>query len=136
MDARDAYNARIDAVNQGGMAAVVDSVIARWYTADFIAAAPDAIAATRAMLLTTPAAGYVASCAAVRDMDQRASAPRIAAPTLVIAGTHDLATPPAEGRFLAERIPGARYVELAAAHLSNVEARAAFTSALTGFLAD
>jgi len=61
---------------------------------------------------------------------------RIAVPTLVIAGEHDLATPPAEGRFLAERIPGARYVELAAAHLSNVEARTAFTSALTGFFAD
>lgn len=136
MDARDAYNARIDAVNKGGMAAVVDGVIARWYTAQFIAAAPDAIAATRAMLLTTPAAGYAASCAAVRDMDQRASIPRIAAPTLVIAGKHDLATPPAEGRFLAERIPGARYVELDAAHLSNVEAQVAFTSALTDFLAD
>src|SRR5438477_333737 len=100
------------------------------------AAAPDAIAATRTMLLNTPAAEYVASCAAVRDMDQRDSATRIAAPTLVIAGTHDLATPPAEGRFLVERITGARYVELAAAHLSNIEAATAFTAALTEFLAD
>ena len=132
----DAYNARIDAVNKGGMATIVDGVLARWYTAPFIAAAPDAIAATRTMLLTTPAAGYAASCAAVRDMDQRDSATRIAAPTLVIAGTHDLATPPLEGRFLAERITGARYIELAAAHLSNIEAPTAFTAALTGFLAD
>jgi 3-oxoadipate enol-lactonase len=132
----DAYNARIDAVNKGGMTGVVDAVLARWYTAQFIAAAPAAIAATREMLLTTPAAGYVASCAAVRDMDQRDAAARIAVPTLVIAGAHDLATPPAAGRFLAERIAGARYVELDAAHMSNVEAQAAFTSALTGFLAD
>jgi 3-oxoadipate enol-lactonase len=136
MGARDAYNARIDAVNKGGMAAIVDAVLARWYTTPFITAAPDAIAATRTMLLTTPAAGYAASCAAVRDMDQRDSATRIAVPTLVIAGTHDLATPPTEGRFLAERITGARYVELAAAHLSNIEAPTAFTAALTGFLAD
>jgi 3-oxoadipate enol-lactonase len=135
MDARDAYNARIDAVSKGGMDVVADAVIARWFTPAFIANAPDAIAKTRNMLVTTPAAGYMASCAAVRDMDQRASAERIRVPVLVIAGTHDLATPPAAGRFLAEKIAGARYVELAAAHLSNVEVEADFTRALTEFLA-
>jgi 3-oxoadipate enol-lactonase len=130
------WNARIDAVNKGGMAAIVESVLTRWYTAPFIAAAPNAIDKTREMLLTTPAAGYAASCAGIRDMDQRGSASRISVPTLVISGTHDVATPAADGRFLAEHIAGAEYVELAAAHLSNIEAEAAFTSALTGFLAD
>ena len=134
--APDAWNTRIDAVNKGGMAAIVDGVLARWYTASYIASAPAAIAATRVMLLTTPPAGYIASCVAVRDMDQRNSASRISVPTLVIAGTHDLATPPAAGRFIAERVAGARYVELAAAHLSNVEASAAFTSALLEFFGD
>jgi 3-oxoadipate enol-lactonase len=136
MDARDAYNARIDAVAKGGMEAVVDAVLARWYTPAFIARAPDAVANTRRMLLGTPAAGYIACCAAVRDMDQRASASRIGIPTLVIAGADDLATPPAAARFLAEKIAGARYVELAAAHLSNVEAQSDFTRALTEFLAN
>jgi 3-oxoadipate enol-lactonase len=130
----DVWNTRIDAVNKGGMAAIVDGVVARWYTAAFIAAAPGAIAATREMLLTTPAAGYIASCAAVRDMDQRDSTTSIAVPTLVIAGAHDGVTPPEAARFLADHIPRARYVELDAAHLSNVEAEAAFTSALTQFL--
>jgi 3-oxoadipate enol-lactonase len=130
------WNARIDAANKGGMAAIVDGVLAGWYTAPFIASAPNAVSATRDMLLTTSAAGYVASCAAVRDMDQRESVSRIAVPTLVVSGTHDAATPPAEGRFLAEHIAGARYIELAAAHLSNIEAETAFTSALIGFLAD
>jgi 3-oxoadipate enol-lactonase len=130
------WNARIDAVNKGGMAAIVDGVLARWYRAPFIAAAPDAIRVTREMLLTTPAAGYVASCAAVRDMDQRDSVLGITVPTLVVSGAYDAVTPPSEGRFLVEHIPGAEYIELAAAHLSNIEAEAAFTSALTGFLAD
>ena len=134
MAAADAYNARIDAVVRGGMAAVVDAVIARWYTPAFVAAAPDAIAGTRKMLLSTPAAGYVACCTAVRDMDQRGLVERIRVPTLVIVGAHDLATPPAAGRFLAEKIVGARLVELPAAHLSNVEAAAAFTAALVEFL--
>ncbi len=134
MDARDAYDARIDAVGKGGMEAVVDAVIARWYTPGFIARDPDAIAKTRRMLLGTPAAGYIAACAAVRDMDLRESAPRIRVPALVIAGTYDLATPPAAGRAIADRIAGANYVELAAAHLSNVEAEAEFTRAVVEFL--
>jgi 3-oxoadipate enol-lactonase len=132
----DIWNARIDAVNKGGMAAIVDGVLAHWYTAPFMASAPNAISATRNMLLTTPAAGYVASCAAVRDMDQRGSVSRIAVPTLVVSGAYDAVTPPAEGRFLAEHIGGANHIQLAAAHLSNIEAAVAFTSALAGFLAD
>jgi len=52
----------------------------------------------------------------------------------VIAGTHDISTPPADGHFLAERIQRAQYVELAAAHLSNIEAAPAFNQALTRFL--
>jgi 3-oxoadipate enol-lactonase len=131
----DIWNARIEAVVQGGMAAIVDAVLARWYTAGFMTAAPAEVAITRAMLLATPAAGYVAACAAVRDMDQRATASTIRMPTLVIAGTHDAATPPSAGRFLADAIAGSRYVELSAAHLSNVEAAPAFTQSLTDFLA-
>lgn len=131
----EVWNARIDAVNTGGMAAIVENVVARWYTAPFIASSPAAIDKTRAMLLTTPAAGYVASCGAVRDMDQRESVSRIRVPTLVVAGAHDTVTSPADGRLLVERIAGAQYVELPAAHLSNIEAEAAFTSAVTAFLA-
>jgi pimeloyl-ACP methyl ester carboxylesterase len=67
-------------------------------------------------------------------MDQRDAVAGIGAPTLVIAGTHDAATPPAAGRFVAEHIAGARYVELDAAHLSNVEAGPRFTDALLSFL--
>jgi 3-oxoadipate enol-lactonase len=69
-------------------------------------------------------------------MDQREDVASITAPTLLIAGTHDAATPPAEAAFLAQRIRGAKVVELPAAHLSNVEAPAAFNAALTSFLID
>ena len=86
------------------------------------------------MLLTTTDAGYSASCAAVRDMDQREQVGAIFAPTLVIAGRQDMATPPADGHFLADHIPGARYVELNAAHLSNWEMAQAFTTHVCDFL--
>jgi 3-oxoadipate enol-lactonase len=129
------WNQRIDNVRKGGMEAVVDTVLERWFTAGFHARAPEAVARMRAMLKATPAEGYSACCAAVRDMDQRDAIAGIRHPTLVIAGTHDAVTPPAEGRATAERIRGARYVELDAAHISNIEAADHFTAELVGFLA-
>jgi 3-oxoadipate enol-lactonase len=132
----DLWNARIETVRKEGMAAIVEPLLARWLTPEFRARSPEAVNGLRTMLLGIDPIGYVAACAAVRDMDQRADAASIAAPTLVIAGRNDAATPPADGRFLADSIRGARYVELPAAHLSNVEAEAAFTKALVDFLDD
>jgi len=130
----DNWNARIAKVRAGGMTAISSAVLERWFTPPFHVQHPEQIAATRQMLESMPADGYVAACAAVRDMDQRVAIRGIPVPTLVIAGTGDLATPPADGRFLADAIVGARYVELPAAHISNIEAAAAFTSQLVEFL--
>jgi 3-oxoadipate enol-lactonase len=130
----ETYNARIDTVRNGGMIAITDAVLARWFTPAFLTASPTAVARVRAMLDGTPPDGYIACCEAIRDMDQREIIGEIGVPTLVIAGTHDIPTPPTDGRFLADRIKGARYVELPAAHLSNIEAAPAFTSALIQFL--
>jgi 3-oxoadipate enol-lactonase len=132
----EVWNTRIENVRNGGMAAIVDAVLARWFTPAFHAGSPDAVERTRTMLLRAPPDGYIACCEAIRDMDHRDAIARVAAPTLVIAGTHDISTPPADGRFLAERIGNAQYVELPAAHLSNIEAAPAFTQALIGFLSE
>jgi len=128
------WDKRIATVEQGGMAAILPGVIERWFTKDFCDRDPAAVERVAAMLRQTPAAGYNAACAAIRDMDQRELVKTIKAPTLVIAGTFDQATSAAEGKFLAGQIPGARYRELAAAHLSNIEAAADFTAALAEHL--
>ncbi len=128
------WNARIDAVRKGGMTSIASAVLARWFSTQLLEAPTPIIARMRATLEGVSADGYAASCAAVRDMDQRHLVARIRAPTLVIVGTDDFATPAAEGRFVAEQIPQARYVELPAAHLSNVQAAPAFTQALMHFL--
>jgi 3-oxoadipate enol-lactonase len=130
----DLWNQRIEKVRAGGMAAIADAVVARWFTQKFLASAPAEVDRMRKVLLAQPAEGYAASCAAVRDMDQREAIRGIRAPTLVIAGTHDLATPPADARLIVESIPGARYVELDAAHIGNVEVPAAFDAALLPFI--
>lgn len=129
-----AWNGRIETVRAQGMGAVADAVLARWFTPDFAEEAPAEIERVRAMLLATPVEGYAACCAAVRDMDLRESLAAIAAPTLVIAGGADRATPPEAGRYIAERIEGAELAELPAAHLSNIEAAEAFNPTVRGFL--
>jgi 3-oxoadipate enol-lactonase len=86
------------------------------------------------MLEETNPDGYVACCAAVRDFDFREQLRKIYIPALVIAGAHDPATPPADGRFLADQIPGARYAELNAAHLSNIEDHDQFNREVAAFL--
>lgn len=130
----ESWNSRIETVNAGGMGAVVDAILERWLTESFRSSCRREVEATREMLLETPAQGYVACCAAVRDMDQRATISSIRVPTLVIGGTSDPVTPPSDGRSVASQIPGARYVELPAAHLSNVEAADLFNQALQEFL--
>lgn len=131
----EVWNTRIATVEKGGMAAILNGVIQRWFTEDFIKLHPTSVKAISDMLLATAPEGYCAACAAVRDMDQREAIAVIRLPTLVIAGAHDLATPARDGRFVANAIPGARYAELPAAHLSNVERVEEFTQLLTGFLA-
>lgn len=131
----EVWNSRIAAVEQGGTAVVVPGVIQRWFTEGFIKAQPAVVDRIAAMLLATPAAGYNAACGAVRDMDQRESIAAIRLPTLVIAGAHDLSTPAADGKAVADKIPGALYAEFPAAHLSNVEVPDEFTKTLTAFLA-
>ena len=128
------WNARIEAVRQGGVGAIADGVLEGWFTARFRERAPEAVARLRQMLLAAPTEGYLASCAAVRDVDLRNLIDRIASPTLVMVGTHDVPTPPAQARALAESIPGARYIELDAAHISNIEAAERFTAEVVGFL--
>lgn len=130
----EVWGARIDAVTKGGMKSISPGVIERWFTAPFRAKSPQVIAATQRMIESTNPKGYIANCAAVRDFDAREQVGGIRVPTLVICGTHDPATTPADARFLADRIPGARIAELNAAHLSNIEDSERFNPEVSSFL--
>lgn len=131
----EGWGARIDVVKKGGMAGVAPQVLERWFTSAFRAKEPAKVAAVQRLLENTDAQGYIANCEAVRDFDYRERVEKIAVPTLVIAGSADTSTSPADAKFITERIRGARYVELNAAHLSNVEDEARFTREVGDFLA-
>jgi 3-oxoadipate enol-lactonase len=130
----DGWNTRIAAVHESGIAPMASGVVARWFTEGFAKREPTWVEAARQMLLHTPPEGYVATCAALRDEDLREQVSRVTLPTLVISGAQDAATTSVDARFLAEKIPGAQYMELNAAHLSNIEAADTFTEELLQFL--
>lgn len=128
------WQPRIDAVLSGGMQPIVDAVVDRWFTKRFQEAEPATVDLIRAMILRTPAVGYAGCCAALRDCDLRDRIGAIDLPTLIIAGTHDLATPPALSDEIQASIEGSRMIVLNAAHLSNIEAEKTFNVAVSSFL--
>ena len=131
---QEVWNARIATVRKDGMKSVAAAVVERWFTPEFRASSGEQVTRTKKMLENSPPEGYVACCAAVRDMDEREAVARINTPTLVIYGGRDPVIPKADAQFLADRIAGSEKVELDAAHLSNIEQAAAFTKAVSNFL--
>jgi len=129
------WDERIAKVRFGGTAAVVDTVLQRWFGARLLARNDERVAGTRATFESIDRKGYVGCCAAIRDMDLRDLAPRIDVPTLVITGTHDLAAPKEHGEAIAAAIPGAERVELPCAHIPIIEMPGLYAHTLLAFLA-
>ncbi len=128
------WEQRRTTVRAQGMSAMVAGTVERGLTPGFIARSPQTVATLRRLIESCPPDGYAGCSAALRDSDQRRSIEVITAPTLVIGGAHDPSTPPAAAHFLRDHIPGARHVELDAAHLSCLEVPDAFAAAVLDFL--
>ncbi|HEV2731619.1 MAG TPA: 3-oxoadipate enol-lactonase, partial [Terriglobales bacterium] len=129
------WEARMQAVRQGGMAAIVDMAMRRFFSPESLAQNNPYVASIRSVLLGTNALGYVGCCAALKDVDHLQELHKIKVPTLVIAGTMDASTPwSGHGEILAREIPGAQAVHLPATHLSNLERPKSFTAAVLDFL--
>jgi 3-oxoadipate enol-lactonase len=130
----DLWNNRIQSARDTSMNGVAMAATERWFTKTFRDANPEKVAAVMEMVRTTPLHGYLAACAAGRDMDQREAIRRIRNKVLVIAGRHDLSTPPGMGALVASSIEGAKFITLEASHMSNIEDEANFTKAVVDFL--
>jgi 3-oxoadipate enol-lactonase len=130
----DVWNQRIASVKNGGMQAVADATMERWFTAGFRQKSPEAVAGIKKTLLATKPEGFMACCEGLRETDLQQAITAIKRPTMVIAGTHDPGTPPAAGQFISKQIAGAKYVELNAAHLANVEVPTEYTKTVLDFL--
>lgn len=128
------WNDRIKFIEEKGLDQLVDANMQRWFTEGFRQRAPETMARMKEMFVATDLQGYIACCHAIMNMDMRASNPTITAPTMVIVGAQDAATPPTAGEEIARQIKGAKVVSLDAAHISNMEQPAAYTRAVLDFL--
>lgn len=136
MPQTEVWNQRIETVREGGMAAVVDATIDRWFVPASQAAMPEAVAAVREGILATPPEGFCACSAAIRDMDQRETITAITLPVLVIVGEQDAGTPPSAAREIHQRIRGSKLLEIPdAAHFVHMEHPQVFNDAVLEFLA-
>ena len=118
----ESWDARIADIDRGGIEAIADSILERWFTADFRANRMDELAGWRAMLTRTPKQGYLAACGALKRADLRPYAGTIRAATLCLAGEADGSTPVRLVRETASLITGARFKIIRdAGHVPNIE---------------
>ena len=104
------------------MGALAEATLGRWFSPTFHESDPDTVERFRADLLATPPEGYASCCIAISRHDVRDRLGSIEAPTLVIAGENDPATPPDKAEEIVAGVPGARLEVLPGAqHLANVE---------------
>jgi 3-oxoadipate enol-lactonase len=130
------WAARVKAVTEGGMAAIKELAMQRYFTDEFRASGTDVVDRIGEGFVATDPQGYIACCEAIAKLDFTGDLHRITAPTLVIAGEKDVGTPVAMSKAIAEAIPGARLAVIrGAAHISALENPEEFNRLVEDFLA-
>ncbi|MGR6973678.1 bifunctional 3-oxoadipate enol-lactonase/4-carboxymuconolactone decarboxylase PcaDC [Streptomyces cynarae] len=127
----DEFRQRGVIVRTNGLDPIARTSPERWFTGGFAAAQPAITEWAVQMVRTTDPGCYIASCEALAAFDARAELGRIGVPTLVLVGSEDQVTGPAEARTLVAGIPDARLAVVpGASHLVPVEQPAAVTDLL------
>jgi 3-oxoadipate enol-lactonase len=134
--AAEAWTARIAAAEAGGMAAVAETTLERWFTPATRAQRPEMVDRVRAAFLATPVKGYAACAEAIKHLAYGARLRSLSAPTLFVAGEADVAAPPEVMRGMADASPlGTFEIIQEAAHLINIEQAGIFDTIVSRFLA-
>ena len=116
------WSARIDAIRTGGIAAIADAILERWFSKGFRDGAPAELAGYRNMLVRAPVEGYIGTCGTLRDTDLTETTRRLKQPTLCLVGAEDGATPPDLVRSMSALIKGASFeIVREAGHLPCIE---------------
>jgi 3-oxoadipate enol-lactonase len=131
----EGWRQRSATVRTEGMDAVVDLVLDRFFSPSFRVSGAPAVDALARTLRTASVDGYTGSCDALATADLTDLASSIRAPSLVVVGTADEATPPSDAKALHGLLPDARLVELpGAGHLANLEQPEGFAEVVRDFL--
>jgi 3-oxoadipate enol-lactonase/4-carboxymuconolactone decarboxylase len=119
----ESWAERIETVASSGTSALVSASAERWFGPGFLEREPDRGSALLHALADATDRGYAHVCAALARFDVRDRLAEVAVPVLAVAGSADVATPPATVREVADGVPDGRYVELpGVAHLAPAEA--------------
>lgn len=131
----DSWNERIETAEEGGIAALADGILEKWFTPAFRSPENPDFAGYRNMLTRSPLSGYTGTCAALRDCDYSGQARQIGVPTLCVVGDQDGSTPPDLVLAMAKLIPGARYEVISdAGHIPCVEQPETLVAVMKAFI--
>lgn len=132
---RAMWDERIEAVRRGGIEALADGTMERWFSKVTRSDRPALVEAFRNMLTRTPVDGYTGCMEAIAETDLYESTARLRLPTLGIAASEDGSTPPDMVRETTDLVAGSKFHLIrGAGHLPCVEQPADYAAALTGFL--
>lgn len=127
------WQARIDAVREGGIAAIAEATLERWFGRTW--RAEPALPRFRAMLEGTDPRGWMGAAAAIAGTDFYTPTAALTLPTLAIAGTRDGSTPPDLVRETADLIRGSQFALLrGAGHVPMAEKPAEYAALVSAFL--
>lgn len=130
------WGERVAIVRAQGMAGVLDSTLARWFTEPYRRTHNDVMMRIGTDILNTPVDGFSGACIAISKVSTLDRLQEIKCPVLIMVGAEDHGTPPEMARAIHENMPGSELLIInSAAHLSNVEQPQVFNQALTAFLA-
>jgi len=128
------WEQRLQVLREGGIDALADITLERWFAQDYRDANPAVMARVRDMIRTTSPVGYEACVRAIQAIDLLPRIPQIAVPVLLVAGAQDGAAPPAAMQAMADAIPGSRLEVLdPCGHLSSVQRPADLASLIDAF---
>jgi 3-oxoadipate enol-lactonase len=128
------WEERIATAQKDGMAALVDSTLARWFPKETLERNPPHVQKIRAMIAATPVNGFIGCAGALADHNYRPGMAGVKNPVLYMTGEKD-GTNAAAMRQMQQELPGSTYVELpGAGHISNTDQPEMFTKALREFL--
>lgn len=128
---------RITRAQNLGMPSLVEEILERWFSPEYLEAKPPPVERIRRQILATPVSGFVGCCEAIRHLDYLDQLSAIKIPTLIMVGEDDPGTPVAFSQAIHDRIDGSRlHIIPAARHLCNVEKPQAFNTSLMEFLSD
>jgi 3-oxoadipate enol-lactonase len=134
-DGRKAFAVMAQKVADGGLGAIAEIAAKRVYSPAYLAVHPDVVDDRKKVLMAIEPKAFQDACHVLQEADLLPLLHRLNVPTLVVCGEFDQATPPALTKMVAEKIPGARYVELpGCGHCPPLEQPEAFVAAIKGFV--